>query len=97
MLQINESNFAEHTSSGAVVVDFSAEWCGPCKMLAPWLAAKTDVKIVKIDVDECHDLAIKYSISAVPTLVYFKDGQAVAKTVGVDKNQIDENIRKITQ
>jgi thioredoxin 1 len=70
-----------------VLVDFYATWCGPCKMLTPVLdeVAKRyegRAKVVKVDIDESPDLAQRYGVSAVPTLVLFKDGKAVQKVMG---------------
>ncbi len=69
-----------------VIVDFYATWCGPCKMLAPVLdefANKhTYIKIVKVDVDEETPLAIKFGVASIPTLILFKNGEAVKQTLG---------------
>lgn len=64
------------------LVDFYATWCGPCKMIAPVLEQLKDIDVIKVDVDEERDLAIKFSISAVPTLILIKDKQEVARTQG---------------
>ena len=70
-------------SDKPVLVDFFATWCGPCKMLAPVLDElyedRDDIKVVKLDVDQSMDLAQKYKVAAVPTLLLFKNGE-VAKT-----------------
>lgn len=83
---INESNFNEVTASGVVLVDFFANWCGPCKMLAPVLeevaSERKDVKVVKVDVEQNPTLASKYGIQAIPNLVIFKDGKAVNQITG---------------
>ena len=73
-------------AKGDVLVDFWATWCGPCRMLAPVLeeVAKEhpELPIVKVDVDEAGDIAARFGISSIPTLIRFKDGQPVAKSLG---------------
>lgn len=82
----NEDNFNELINSGEVLVDFFATWCGPCRMLSPVLeelsSDRLDVKIVKIDVDECPNLARSFGVMSIPTLLLFKDGKEVAKENG---------------
>ena len=82
-------------SSEPVVVDFFAEWCGPCKAMAPALEQiavelKGKVKVVKLDVDQNPDTAQKYRIQAMPTLMVFKDGNVVNQKIGalVQKTQL---------
>ena len=70
-----------------VLVDFYAEWCGPCKMLAPNLE-KLDYNILKVDVDKFQDLAISYGVMSVPTLILFKGGKEINKSIGY--SDIDE-------
>ena len=82
-----------------VILDFWADWCGPCKMLGPVLeqvAAKVDdVQIVKINVDEESSVAEKYNIMSIPTLLLFKSGECVAKSVGfISEGQVMEFIGK---
>ncbi|USZ67413.1 thioredoxin [Halorussus salilacus] len=69
-----------------VLVDFYADWCGPCQMLAPVvdsLAAETDATVAKVDVDANQKLAGAYGVQGVPTLLLFADGEAVERVVGV--------------
>jgi thioredoxin 1 len=71
---------------GVVLVDFYADWCGPCQMLEPTveaLAAETDAAVLKVDVDDNQRLAQQYGVQGVPTLVVFDDGQQVEELVGV--------------
>jgi thioredoxin 1 len=75
------------SSSTAVVVDFWAEWCGPCKMIAPILEEIASenagkVQIAKLNVDDHPDLARRYDVMSIPTLIVFKDGEAAKRVVG---------------
>ncbi len=73
-------------SKGMTLVDFYADWCGPCKMVAPVIdelsGERKDVKFVKVNVDEHSDLASQYSVFSIPTFVIFKDGKAVNQFSG---------------
>ena len=86
---LNSSNFEQEVinSSTPVLVDFWATWCGPCGMLAPVISQVAQkyagkVKVGKVDVDEAPELAESFGVSSIPTLILFKDGQAVAQRVG---------------
>ena len=90
-----EENFYSLINDGLVLVDFFATWCGPCKMLSPVLeelaSDRASVKIVKIDVDENSNLAKKYGIMSVPTMLLFKDGSLVSSKNGfIPKELIEE-------
>jgi len=95
VLEVTSSNFEEEVlnSDKTVLVDFYADWCGPCKMLSPVVEAianeNEDIKVVKVNVDDEQNLAIKYEIMSIPTLVVIKNGQVANKSVGlVSKSQI---------
>jgi thioredoxin 1 len=79
VLHIGSNEFNETIKEGLVLVDFYADWCGPCKMLAPVLEQfsndNNDVKVIKVNVDEASDLAEKYRIMSIPTLLLFKNGE----------------------
>ena len=80
-----ENEILEH--KGTALVDFYADWCGPCKMIAPIIeeiaAEMPDVTVGKINVDESGDLAARYGVMSIPTLVIFKDGIEVNRIVGL--------------
>jgi thioredoxin 1 len=81
-----EATFADDIKEGTVLVDFYADWCGPCKMIAPVLeqiASETDAfKIVKLNVDENMAVAQKYGVRAIPTLFVMKNGEVAAQKAG---------------
>ena len=81
-----EENFKTETSTGLVLVDFYADWCGPCKMLSPVIESLArefsgKVKIGKVNTDESPSLAEKYQIMMIPTLLFLKDGKVMEKLV----------------
>jgi thioredoxin 1 len=89
-IDLDEANFDREVthSDKPVIVDFWAEWCGPCKMIAPLLdeiaREKADaVKIAKVNVDENQSLSLKYNIRAIPALLFFKDGQLRDQVTGM--------------
>ncbi len=99
---VNDNNFEEEVlkSSGVVVVDFYATWCGPCKMLAPVLEELSqevpDAKIVKIDVDENPVTANMYKVVNIPTIKIFKNGELIDTKVGFQpKDNLKEAIEEV--
>ena len=95
-MKFTTANFEEEVlkSEIPVLVDFYADWCGPCKMLAPVLHEFADehaeVKVGKVNVDEEMDLAMRFGVSSIPTLILFKNGEAVKTSVGfVPKAQLE--------
>ncbi|MGL5348439.1 MAG: thioredoxin [Peptostreptococcaceae bacterium] len=98
---INTSQFRGNveSSKGVVVVDFFATWCGPCKMLAPVFEAlgeemKNEASFLKVDIDQSLEIAQKFNISTVPTMMIFKDGKPVESLVGfMPKEKIKAKIK----
>ncbi len=99
VIEVNEDNFPEEVLNAKtkVLVDFNAEWCGPCKMIRPVLDKYAEdhdnVKIVSVNVDNNSELAKKYNVFSIPCLVLVKDGEEINRSVGLISNsQIEELI-----
>lgn len=88
VLHINKSNFEQEVlnSDKPVLVDFWATWCGPCRMIAPFIDEianeRSDIKVAKINVDEDPELAVQYQVMSIPMLLVIKDGKVVNQAVG---------------
>lgn len=97
---ITEKEFEQKTKSGVVLVDFFANWCGPCKMMSPVLEEiqkelEGEVKIYKIDVDEDEKLARSFGIMSIPTMILFVDGKQKEKHIGLwSKSDLTDTIKK---
>lgn len=95
IIQVNRNNFEKEVlnSEKTVLIDFYADWCGPCKMLSraveQFASENENIKVVKINVDDEQDLAIEYGVMSIPTLVVIKNGQESNRSVGlVSKDDI---------
>ena len=100
VLKVTSKNFEEEVlqSEKTVLVDLYADWCGPCKMLAPVMEEianeNEDIKVVKVNVDEAQDLAVKYDVMSIPTSVVIKNGQEVDRIVGLTGKETILNMVK---
>jgi thioredoxin 1 len=102
MIYLDNNNFEEKIKESVCIVDFFAQWCGPCKMMSPIFEALAEeyngkCNFFKIDVDENSEIAEKFSVMSIPTLVIFKNGEKVATNIGALpkdalKNFIDKNL-----
>ncbi len=103
VLELTDSNFEAQVEQSdlPVLVDFWADWCMPCKMVAPTIEALANdffgrVKVGKLDTDANREVAIKYRINAIPTIILFKGGEVVRKFVGVtSKEEFSSELEKV--
>ena len=95
LIHLEKEDFNEVIKEGKILVDFYADWCGPCKMLAPIIEELTkeneSIKFVKVNVDHHEDLAQQYGIMSIPTVILFENGEQVKKQIGfVPKEVLEE-------
>ncbi len=99
--ELNENNFDDFISEGNAVVDFWAEWCGPCKMIKPVFEEvagemKGKVKFGKVNIEDGQELADKFGVLSIPTLIFFKDGEQVEMSSGaMDKKTLTRMISSV--
>ena len=86
VIKIKDNSLGEIIKEGAALVDFYADWCGPCKMVAPIMSEIADehpeIKVCKVNVDDAYELAAKFGIVNIPTIIAFKDGAEIGRVVG---------------
>ena len=100
-IELSEANFEETLSQGAALVDFWADWCGPCKMQGPIVEEVAEAMgeratVAKLDVENAQSLAQKFGVMSIPTIIIFKDGEEVERFVGVqDKASLVTALEKV--
>ena len=101
--ELNSQNFEETTKSGYAVIDFWAPWCGPCKVMAPTFEAtgvkfKDTAAFGKVNVDDNRELAMKYGIQSIPTILVLKDGKEVERLMGaMDEATFTQKLQSVMQ
>ena len=99
--ELNSSNFDSTIANGVTVVDFWAPWCGPCRMVAPIIEELASeysgrANVGKVNTDENQDIAIRFGIRSIPTIMFFKDGQQVDMVIGaVSKDVFVEKLNAL--
>jgi thioredoxin 1 len=98
LVQLNDGNFENTTSKGVTLVDFYADWCGPCKMIAPIIEELSvefsgQATIAKLDIEQAQDTTSKYQVTSIPTIILFKNGKELNRIVGLrDKDALKKLI-----
>ena len=98
LIYLNDDNFESEISKGVTLIDFYADWCGPCRMITPIVEELSKefngrAKIAKVDIDAAQNTASNFNVTSIPTLILFKDGAEVKRVVGVrDKKTLSEMI-----
>ena len=98
VLKITGENFEQEVlkSDSTVVVDFYADWCGPCRIMGETLENLNNVNILKINVDTFPEIAKEHGIMSIPTICYYRDGKLVNRNIGLQsKEEIENNIKKL--
>lgn len=94
IIHLEKENFNELIKE-KILVDFYADWCGPCRMLAPVLEkVESDIKVVKVNIDEFEEIAREYGVMSIPTLILFENGKEVKKNIGfIDKSKLEDFLK----
>lgn len=99
-IENNQINKEVIENEGLVIIDFFAEWCGPCQMLTPVLSEidkeYEEINIYKVNVEENQETTMRYEINSVPTMIFFKNGEEVERTVGlITKTELEEIVNNL--
>lgn len=94
IIHLEGQNFKKLIQEPTILVDFYANWCGPCKMLSPILEkVSSDIKVIKVDVDKFEKLSREYGIMSIPTVILFKNGEEVKRNIGfMSQEQVEKFI-----
>jgi len=100
LAELNKENFDKEINNGITVIDFHAPWCGPCKMVNPIIeelaTELTDISFRKVNIDDNQEIAVKYNIMSIPTILIFKDGKPITSSVGVvSKDALKKKIENV--
>ena len=91
---LEKDNFNEEIKKGKILVDFYADWCGPCKMMGKVLEKIDKVDILKVNVDDFPEIAREYGVMSIPTLIYMENGEEKNKNIGfITKDQVEEMLK----
>ena len=92
---LKEENFAEEIKESITLVDFYADWCGPCQRMGAILEECENLNVLKVNTDEHQDLAISFGVMSIPTLILFKDGQEMGKKIGLmSKSEVEAFVKE---
>jgi thioredoxin 1 len=92
---MNIEKFTEDLGNDLIMVDFYADWCGPCRTLGPMIeriSEEKNVKLLKVDADEFKDIATSFSVKGIPTVIFFKEGQEIDRVVGLKQTTVYKEI-----
>lgn len=91
---LKDEEFENEVKNGTILVDFYADWCGPCQRMGEVLETMDDINILKVNTDEHNELALNFGVMSIPTLILFKDGNEVGKLIGLQSREDIESFVK---